>query len=207
MKINYKIVRNIALQGFTVIELMVTMAIFTLITSVVLYQNSGFNSTVLLTDLAYQGALSLRQAQVYGLSSKQLVGSSGGSLGYGVHFAAGTASLDDHIHYTLFADANGNSVYNSGESVTTTTIGQNDHVQKICFYRSGAWDCANNVTETTIIFKRPNTEPFIGDSSGSANGIDRVQIVFSPINDATLKRCVIVNRAGQIAVQGPTGCQ
>ena len=56
--------------GFTLIELLVSIAIFIIITSVAVWNNSQFNSTILLTDLGYEIALSVRQAQVYGITVK-----------------------------------------------------------------------------------------------------------------------------------------
>lgn len=198
--------------GFTLIELMVTVAIFTIITTVVIYENSKFNSSVLLTNLSYQIALTIRQAQVYGVSSKKVtVGNIIGSpyqLGYGVHFNVNSDSSKKS--FVLFADANNNGIFNASEEISRTVIGQNNNISTICFQRKGTLGekChpAGNGknSEATIRFKRPNLEARIRDNS-TTNLIEYVKIVVSPLNDATIKRCVIVRTNGQISVKG-TGC-
>src|SRR3989344_6847475 len=79
-----------ALRAFTLVELVVVLAIFTLISSVVLANHSRFNGSVLLGSLAYDIALSIREAQVYGLSVKQhtVAGVGQFQIGYGIHFAS-----------------------------------------------------------------------------------------------------------------------
>src|SRR3989344_6228445 len=72
--------------GFTLIELLVVTAIIVIVTSLVLINNNRFGGTVLLQNLAYDMAPSVREAQVYGIS----VLSFGGEFdfGYGMHFTA-----------------------------------------------------------------------------------------------------------------------
>ncbi len=62
------------MRGFSLIELIVVTGIFTVITAVVLANNAQFNNSVLLGNAAYDIALSVRQAQVYGLSTQAYSG-------------------------------------------------------------------------------------------------------------------------------------
>ena len=61
------------IRGFTLIELMVTLAIFTIMTSVIMANYPGFNNKIALEVLAQDIALSIRQAQVYGISVRQQI--------------------------------------------------------------------------------------------------------------------------------------
>ncbi|MBI2004934.1 prepilin-type N-terminal cleavage/methylation domain-containing protein [Patescibacteria group bacterium] len=54
--------------GFTLVELLVVVSIMLIITSTLLLQQRKFNSATLMRTLAYNIALSIRQAQVYGTS-------------------------------------------------------------------------------------------------------------------------------------------
>ena len=54
--------------GFTLIELIVSVAIFVFMTALVVAKYGNFNQSVLMTDLAYDIALTLRTAQTYGVS-------------------------------------------------------------------------------------------------------------------------------------------
>ena len=71
------------------------IGIFIVITGVVLANNAQFNSSVLLGKAGYDIALSVRQAQVYGLSTQSYAGEF--QVGYGVDFQGAT-------QYLLFAD-------------------------------------------------------------------------------------------------------
>lgn len=90
-------------RGFTLIELMVVLAIVVIISLVVLVSASRFNSSILLRSLAYDVGLAVREAQLYGVAVK---GTAAGtqvpcSTGltsqfcapYGVHFQAGSNQI------------------------------------------------------------------------------------------------------------------
>jgi len=200
-------------RGFTLIELMVTISIFTVITTVIIYENSKFNSSVLLTNLAYKIALTIRQAQVYGVSSKKVTvgGVTGGSAyqrGYGVHFNVNDPA--NKKKFVFFADANDNGKYNVGEEISITNIAQNQMVSTLCFKRGGPEICHHGQgngrhSEGTILFKRPSSDAQLSDKQ-DGNSLEQIKIVLSPINDTSIKRCVIVNAGGQIAVKGQNSC-
>src|SRR3989344_4732921 len=75
-------------RGFTLVELIVVVAITTLISSIVVVGSSKFDGTILLTNLAYDVALSVREAQFAGLNVKvfQSGGTSTFNAGYGITF-------------------------------------------------------------------------------------------------------------------------
>jgi prepilin-type N-terminal cleavage/methylation domain-containing protein len=54
-------------RGFSFIELIISIAVFTLITSAMLVSFSRLQGDVSLTNLAYDTALTIRQAQSYGV--------------------------------------------------------------------------------------------------------------------------------------------
>ncbi len=97
--------------GFSFIELIVVVAIMMIISTVVLFRQSKFSSDILITDMAYQVALAIRQAEVYGISSKKA--DTGSDLttfkaGYGVLFtpilAKGSQSDNGASAFALFND-------------------------------------------------------------------------------------------------------
>ena len=55
-------------SGFTLIELIVTVAIFIFMTALVVANYGSFNDGTLLTSMSYDVALALRDAQSYGLN-------------------------------------------------------------------------------------------------------------------------------------------
>ena len=61
-----KIKENNLKKGFTLVELLVTIVIFVIITGVVLVNSNKFDSSVLLHNFTYDVALTIKQAQTYG---------------------------------------------------------------------------------------------------------------------------------------------
>jgi prepilin-type N-terminal cleavage/methylation domain-containing protein len=87
-------------RGFTLVELLVTISIFVILTGVVLFNQQKFNSTILLTNLAYDTALTIRQAQTYGVNIKEFDSGSGSQfVPYGVYFDKAA-----NKSFILFAD-------------------------------------------------------------------------------------------------------
>lgn len=127
--------------GFTLVELLICVAIFVVITSVAVWNNNAFNSSILLTDLAYEVALSVRQAQVYGITVKAPAACSGGSQcnfssGYGVDFnTSGTLNTSSSTNYVLFEDGEvglPDHIYQSGEWLSSFVIGRGYSIKWFC---------------------------------------------------------------------------
>lgn len=168
-------------------ELMVVMAIIAAITGIALTSQSAFNKSLIVANTAYDIALSLRNAETYGLSSR--VRGVIANSGYGLHFSRATPT-----EFTLFADTYpvpssssvchpasdptapsalpGDCAYEvaQGEKVLTYSLGNGVIIDNFCAYVSGVWQCAatngNTLATLDIVFSRPNPDSFI-----SPNGI------------------------------------
>ena len=175
------------LTGFTLVELLVVVAIILIVTSLAFVSQSSFNKTLILANTAYDIALTLRSTETYGLGSRSLAG--GSNTGDGLNFDATTPGS-----FTFFADVSpspstapgchqtsdpsapdarpGDCVYqeDQGEKVTTYTLGNGIVVSNFCAYSLGVWSCAHSGDETLssldIVFVRPNADPFM-----SVNGL------------------------------------
>lgn len=86
------------LTGFTLIELMVVLAIIIVITGLVFSSQSSFNKSLVLANTAYDVALTLRSAQTYGPGSRSSA-TGMANVGYGVDFQSATPDT-----FTFFAD-------------------------------------------------------------------------------------------------------
>ncbi|MFZ3043507.1 MAG: type II secretion system protein [Minisyncoccia bacterium] len=181
---------RLLMRGFTLIELLVVLAIITVIMGIVLSSQSTFNKTLVLTNTAYDVALTLRSTQTYGLSSR--ASGSTSNAGYGLHFQSSTPGS-----FTLFADLYplpstssvchptsdasapnarpGNCVYESAQSekVSDYVLGNGVTVNDFCAYALGSWSCAHAqggaLSSLDIVFARPNPDPFIS-TNGSYPG-------------------------------------
>ena len=101
-------------RGFGLVELMVSISIMMLLSSIILVRHSAFNGAVLLRSQAYEVAFALRKAQLLAVSGNN--NSGGTSLGtttqqYGVYF-----DIDTPNTFIIFHDINANGQW-EGEAV------------------------------------------------------------------------------------------
>lgn len=188
-------------KGFTLIELLVCVAIFVIITSVALWNNSQFNSSVLLTDLGYQIALSVRQAQVYGVTVRAPSScTSGGcptgfSSGYGIEFSSTTPTS-----YLLFEDKGPtpDHIYTSGagELVSNYAIGKGYSLKRLCVVTAGV---AHPVTTLDISFIRPEPQAWVRSNLDGA-AVGEAHVYLQDPKDSA-QREIIIEPTGQISIQ------
>jgi prepilin-type N-terminal cleavage/methylation domain-containing protein len=212
-------------RGFTLIELVVVMAIMVIVTSLLLVRQSKFNSSTLLRSLAYSVALSVRQAQVYGTSvfgtsTSQANCGTAGSYSNGSCFAPGYGiyvDIGNPSSYILYADLDNNGTYNntgSGlpEQVRAYSLGQGYSISRICassvspaveYCSSGS-----GVTWLNIAFRRPNPEACITTNLSPATcapgalpayATSSIQVQSSG-GDTGSTRSIYINATGQISV-------
>lgn len=202
--------------GFSIIELLVSITIIVIVSGVVLVSHSRFGGSVLLTNLAYDVALSIRQAQVYGLAVREFDPSGPSATfetSYGVWF-----NKDNPTTYVLFADYDGDSLYNGTaactagdlECVTRFTIGRGNTIAQFCGIVSTlpllVQQCSGSGPGTiqylNIIFDRPNPDAIVLSdllpvpSEGGYDGGARI-VLRSPQG---LQKTVLVGVTGQISV-------
>jgi prepilin-type N-terminal cleavage/methylation domain-containing protein len=184
-------------KGFTLIELMVSIAIFSLITTMAVFSNTQFNASVLLTNLAYEVAISIRQAQVYGVTVRKNTANAFDSA-YGVHFDLATPAS-----YLLYEDTNGNRIYDTGTDIALETfnIQKGNGIRQICVTKNSVLTCNNTSGSTLdVSFIRPNPEASIVFNAVTQ---DKAEIcVSSPQNT---KRKIVVEETGQIWVSTDLG--
>lgn len=171
--------------GFTLTELLVVLAIITIITSAVLTSQSSFNKTLILANTAYDIALTIRSAETIGLGSR--VTGVSANAGYGLSFqkarpgsftlfsdtypAPSTTSVCHPIADVAAPNAKpGNCSYESAqnEKVVEYLLGNGITVSDFCAYALGSWTCtyahdgySGGLSVLDIVFARPNPEPFI----------------------------------------------
>lgn len=191
-------------SGFTLVELVVVFAIIGVITTVIFTSQNSFNKTLIVSNTAYDIALTLRAAETYGIGSRAAGATN--NAGFGLDFTRATPN-----QFTLFTDTYpspstssvchptsdasspsakpGNCSYDApqGERVTTYTIGNGITVSDFCALSLGSWACAHanggGLSSLDVVFSRPNPVPFI-----SVNG---TYSTLFPATDA----CLIVSSA------------
>lgn len=153
-------------SGFTLVELLITIVIFVIVTGVVLVNQNKFDSTILLNNFSYDVALSIKQAQTYGANVREGVSGSFQDA-YGVYFNIGDPS--GRTNFILFNDVSGSipgsdpdKKYNG--SLTTCPVSNVECIQRYTMRRgmnissmcAGTEDVCTLTNELSILFKRPD---------------------------------------------------
>ena len=192
-------------KGFTVIELMVTISIFLLVTTSILIEFPQASSRISLDLLAHDIALTVRQSQIFALSVKSFL-PNGVSVpvfpAYGIHFDKNRPNS-----FILFADLNDNNSYdaianpNTNEFLEQYQLSQGATIVGLCksFYVDVAtltYTCSPNDT-IDVVFRRPDPEAFLG-ASGSSFGSAAVGVEVK--SGSSPMRAVVIYSSGQIQI-------
>ena len=153
--------KNRALCGFTILELIVVIAIMVTVSSLVLANYPGFNERLAVRRQAEEIASNVRQAQSYGLGVKEF--GSNDFPGYGVYFQSNV--IDS---YVLFADSVRNLTYDalSNEKIKDLPILGNVRIYDLCANQkqSPAGPCG--LASLTVVYTRP--VPIVSLKGGSS---------------------------------------
>lgn len=210
-------------RGFTLIEMIVVLAIIALLSLLVILSQSTFNRSLLLTDTAYGIALSAREAQTFGVSSRKF--GSVQNAGYGLHFDMATPKS-----YKVFADTD-NQIGQIPAACPLGTVGRPDRKPGDCRYRASSDGLLNTYTFTRgfsvksicirgdsgtlcstdsnalqnldFVFTRPNTSTTISATFNSgfypSMSVYSTQITISDVTGQSTRNICISN-LGQIVV-------
>ncbi len=195
-------------KGFTLIEMLVSIGIFAIISAVVIFNHGKFNSSIVVTNLSYEVAAAVREAQVYGLAVRQNSSAPDESVeyAYGVYF-----SMDNpHVFY-IFADSEGDDQQfdptndpcdGTKECLERIEIRGDVEIKSLKTRSSTGTRDAN---EVTILFLRPNPVAIIRDEGNSgASSSGRQQAVIELHSDrADKSKEIVVELSGQVSVQDP----
>lgn len=209
-------------RGVTVIELIVVVFIFTIISSITIFNYSSFRSSASIQNLADDIALSIRKAQGYAIGVR---GYNSIFSGYGIHFTLKTQPdtpySGSNKSFVLFANISDPKVYNystmspscgdpitENECLEVLNITSSDEISaiKIGLDNDEVID-AGAEGMVDIFFNRPNPEPTfcymdgVADIPGSCDQSSGISYVVIKITnrDGTSKAVSIWNN-GQISV-------
>ena len=181
--------------GFTLVELLVVMSMMLVLSSLILIKHNAFRGHLLLRSLAYEVALAIRQAQVYGLGIKEYRGISDPiaafQIGYGIHFATA-----DPASFFLFADVNGNRTYAAADGdgiIQTFALSGGNSIVGLCAGSDVNVGCGLSTLD--IIYERPAPEAYINGTQ--SNGAATVRLRSAQGEDRLVGAWI----TGQILVQ------
>ena len=205
-------------EGFTLVELVVSIAIMMLIAAVVISSQRTSSDQAQLRNAAQYFSLDLREAQVFGLSVREFSpnGVSSFTIPYGLHFQV-SGQNDQGKTYIQYADWNPkDGMYSSGicnpgptsECINRVAWPANIGVGPICIIPlSGANVCSSGATGpyfVDVTFTRPSPVPsfVIFDRTGgpvSTAGIKGLSVMLTM--PSGISKTVTIYTTGQISVQ------
>jgi hypothetical protein len=200
------------------IEMMVVITIIAILTATVVGNYGSFRSATVATNMAYEIASTLRQAQLYGLGVRLPSGAVGQTDTYGVEFA------DDSPDYVIFreGDSDGSGRCDDGgcdggcdvgtscdcsdpdsECVEQVRMLQQVKVETLCPTMDASADSAELLANCTsaptlsVTFTRPNPEAVI--QAGNSDDWNLAGIL---VRGGGHCRLVRMYSNGQISVEG-----
>lgn len=183
-------------RGFGLIELMVSISIMTLVTTVILVKNRSFNNALLLRNQAYEIAFSLRQVQLLAVSSNIKETGTRKSQ-FGMYITTGTST------YRLFRDNGSNrNRFDTTDTLASPieTLDSRYQIQDIV----NSTGASLGLAELSVIFVRPNFDALFYDSAAmQINGPVYLKITPKDISnyDILPVRLVEITGTGQINVK------
>lgn len=205
--------RNKSNGAFTLIELIIGIAIITLLTSVVAFNFNGSNDALVVASAGQEMALAIRQAQVNGLSVKESGVSSGiFDYAYGAYFNTSSGQNTGYIVFIDKCSAGLQAVYDIGascgngatEKIESVTMRNSVKISSIAICTSaGSCSTPSNAVAVSISFKRPNTDAAINfmNSTGSVVSASASNAKITLISPKGKTYAVTVDRTGQILTQ------
>ncbi len=197
-------------KGFTLVELVVSLAIFAFMTIFLIAKYGTFNQSVLLTNLAYDVALNIRTAQSYGLNVKSVPSSTGAPASdvfkypYGVHFDKNVSGSPpppppQNNKFVFFADTGPVTDYmytDMDTTIATYNIKRGGVVVNLCSGSGPGEQCQTRNT-LDITFKRPDPNAII-KADYSPTSYPYAEITLKATDGGTKR--VIVRSTGQIQI-------
>lgn len=183
--------RRTRAAAFSVIELVVTISVFVIVSTVLLANYGSFSSRSILDNLAHEIALTIREAQIYGISVQEFGSGSGIFPSYGINFRSVTPTS-----FVLYADTNDDDLYTVGEQIEVFTVAKGNTIGTICGYVTTASPCTP-LTSLDITFTRPEPDALFTSSPAGPFAYTEV-VLLSPRNQT---RSVVIWANGQISLQ------
>ncbi|MBI5787120.1 MAG: type II secretion system protein [Candidatus Niyogibacteria bacterium] len=177
-------------QGFTLVELTVTIGITVIISILILADFPEFTRRLALSRTAQAVAVSFREAESAALAVREF--GSGIFPAYGIHFESPPLTS-----YVLFADTNNNRVYDGiGEKADEFTINGQPHVSRLCGGTKSAPPGRCDLVRLDVVFVRPNPDIYINSDKGSFS--DAEAVILLP--DGQEKK-IIIWSTGQLSIE------
>ena len=213
------------MKAFTVVEMLVVVGIFVMISGVILFNSKSFSSSANLQNVMQDLALAIRKAQGYSLGFQTPSVAGGTITGFGVYFGdTQTTNSAWQKKYAIYADFNDSGVgaYNaSGSSCGTSSLAAGseclevlnmttgEKISNICLSYNGTSNqmsgavtgtsCVGTGDAVTMYFNRPKPDAqFCWFKSGSSTCTTTVSS--NAISDVSIEVTALNNSKKMVTV-------
>lgn len=188
--------------GFSLGQLLVVMAIVTIVLTSLIVQQGKWNDQLAVGSQAYELALMIRQAQVYGLGVREYGAGSGDKfdVGYGIHFDSNTPS-----QYIFFVDRDKDRIYDAGEALETKTFTRGVTVNRFCDVTvAGVETCTGgNIRRLGLSFMRPDPKAnilFLNNGGSPSPGAGNLRAFVYLRSPSGRESSVRIEGNGQVSI-------
>jgi len=211
-------------RGFTLVEMVVVAAIFGVLTLIVVFKYGDFTSNILVTNMAYEIAMTTRQAQVFGVGARgySVDDDTSFEYAYGVSFPM-ASDAEPARSFKFFIDRDDDGICGGGtcicgnvdsECLETLTLQRNIRITEV---RTNAYNVTSEegqnkkcqqATDLDISFLRPSPEARITrPSDGLDVPYEFAQIKVEAVGNNNLQPAyVLIRQTGQISVSSNDIC-
>jgi type II secretory pathway pseudopilin PulG len=194
---NKKIKKNV---GMSYVELIVVLSIFSVISSVAIYNYGDFQARVDIKNLGSDIALKIVEAQKSSLNGLLPVSSnqvSDWKPSYGIYFNinpndGSNPNPGDNKSFIYFVDLNQDGildnpdcVISNGECLDKITITKENYIDTLEECLSDDNSCSALSSPLSVIFKRPDSSAVFMDSNGVLTGFAYIRITIKSPKGAT----------------------
>ncbi len=198
-KSHHDIQQHRSAAGFGLIELLVSISVMIIVTSVILARHDTYNSATMLRGQAYDLALTAREIQLLAVSATR--DQVGFRNVYGILFS----TTNPHA-YTIFRDADGDRYFDAGEEFGQQgAIDPRFEVDAIRLLGTGA--DAGPIDTVAVLFERPNFDAQLYKAANDEvlSGVSGLEIDLRVVGSTGTSpgelRTIEITRAGQITVK------
>lgn len=208
--------KNKYTSGLTIIELLVVVSIFVIVTGLSIFNYKNFNSSIGTQNLADDIALTVRKAQGYaiGVRGEGEIFNSGYGIYFSINKNPSSPYLASNTSFILFVDIDNDGIYDykagdegkcgtpdaDNECLEVLSIKSLDEIKDI--YLNDNIDNVVNVDDAvSVLFHRPNPEPIFYDKNGYILDISSVKIKVTNLNDPdNIYKFIRISNTGQISI-------
>lgn len=195
---NFKFTIHNCQKGMTYTELIVMLAIFGIMSSVILVNYGDFNSKMEVKSLSNNIALKIVEAQKSAMSGK-ITGASFDVEkvpAYGLNFDT-SGNTENKKKFIYFADKNNDGNYDNGELLDTININSKFQIKSLKVF------CATlkEANELDIVFKRPDSTASVDvNPSCGSDPVYYATINLGLLNSQVANSSVTIYPSGRIQI-------